>query len=387
MPEFTGLWIYLGSFSGIPTSTTSYPTTAQAESLEGFVSSAFQNPPYPSDNSDLRTAEVTWTVDNSNRAIVNNATGQTSVGTYDLGSGPVSSPMNYTANYRVEIILADGTVIADGMSIVQYTNGDMFVRPSSTLGTDILQLPSAISGIRIVDHVPTSGGQTGFAAFVGPRTFEGAEGETPPIVCFARGTLILTAEGDLPVEDLAAGMLVATSDDGMQPIHWIGRRRLARAHLLAHPQLRPVRIRAGALGQGLPIRDLVVSPQHRVIVRSDIARRMTGNREILVAAKHLVGSPGIEIDEAADGVEYWHFLFDRHQIVRANGAEAESLFTGPMALLAVDEDARAEILAIMPELSELDHDRTPEPARALISGRHARRLAARHMKNARAYVT
>lgn len=386
MPEFTGLWLYLGRYTGIPVSSSGFPTVAQAESLEGFVSSGFQNPPYPATNTELRAVDVTWTVNNSNQAIVNNAPGQTSVGTYDIGAGTVSSPMNYTANYRVEIILADGTTIPDGISIVQYANGDLFMRPSATLGTDILELPSAISGIRIVDHVPTSSGLTGFGSFSGPRTFQGPDGETPPIVCFARGTLILTAEGEVPIEELTVGTSVATADDGFQPIRWIGSRRLSAAELLASPKLRPVRIGAGALGAGLPERDLVVSPQHRVLVRSDIVLRMTDKTEALVAAKHLVGSPGIEVMAADDGIEYWHFLCDRHHIVTSNGAECESLYTGPMALRAVDEQARAEILTIMPELAELDHDRLPKPARLLMNGRPARRLAVRHIRNRRAYV-
>lgn len=383
MPDFTGLWIYLGNFTGIPISTSSYPTTAQAESLQGFVSSAFQNPPYATTNTDLALTEVTWTANSSNRAIVNNASGETSVGTYDLGGGTVSSEMNYTANYRVEFILSDGSIIEDGVSVVQYEDGSLFIRPSSTLGTDLLQLPSAISGVRIVDHVPTSAGETGFAAFVGPRTFEGTDGEVPPVVCFTRGTLILTGDGEVPVEELRVGMLIQTLDHGLQPIRWIGSRRLAENDLRLRPHLRPVRIGAGTLGNRQPTTDLVVSPQHRLLVSSDIANRMTGRRDALIAAKHLVGAAGITVVQAPHPVEYWHFLCDRHEVIWANGTGSETLFTGPMALMSISQEARAEILEIFPELRS---GTPPQPARQILDGRLGRSLTRRHLKNARAFV-
>ncbi|MDT9702188.1 Hint domain-containing protein, partial [Streptomyces sp. P17] len=91
------------------------------------------------------------------------------------------------------------------------------------------------------------------------------------------------------------------------------------AALAANPHLRPVRIRAGALGAGVPARDLVVSPQHRVLLRSGIARRMFGASEVLVAAKQLLALDGVELASDLDSVTYVHFLFDRHQIVQSEG--------------------------------------------------------------------
>jgi ABC-type branched-subunit amino acid transport system ATPase component len=76
-------------------------------------------------------------------------------------------------------------------------------------------------------------------------------------------------------------------------------------------------------------------------------------------------------------VEYWHLLFDRHEVVFSEGARTESLFTGPEALRAVTPAARAEILAIFPDLDR----RLPDPARPLIGGRQGRSLTRRHLKN------
>jgi len=225
-----------------------------------------------------------------------------------------------------------------------------------------------------------------YSAFEGVADVD--EDWTPPdpvcsVPCFTRGTGILTARGELPVEALRQGDLVMTLDNGFQPIRWSGSRRMTEAELRENPNLRPIRIAAGALGDGLPVRDLVVSPQHRVLIRSAIAERMFGSREVFVAAKHLLALPGISADAAAEGVEYCHFLFDQHEVVFAQGAPSESLFTGTEAMKALGPEARTEIYALFPELAELDHSRLPAPARPLVKGTQARRLAARHAQNAK----
>ncbi|MFD1797797.1 Hint domain-containing protein, partial [Paracoccus aurantiacus] len=81
-------------------------------------------------------------------------------------------------------------------------------------------------------------------------------------------------------------------------------------------------------------------------------------------------------------VSYVHFLFDDHQIVRANGAASESLYTGAEALKSVGPAAVEEIFAIFPELQTREH--APLPARQLASGRMARKLVVRHAENKKA---
>lgn len=144
------------------------------------------------------------------------------------------------------------------------------------------------------------------------------------------------------------------------------------------PNLRPILIRKGALGAGSPARDLVVSPQHRILVRSRIAHRLFQDTEILVAAKHLVGLPGIQVTAPPEGVTYFHLLFDRHEIVMSNGAWSESLYTGPEALKSVSDAARREIMALFPDLAQ---GTAPAPARRLLTGREAQQLAERQLRN------
>lgn len=204
----------------------------------------------------------------------------------------------------------------------------------------------------------------------------------PP--CFTPGTSIATATGDRLIETLQPGDLVLTRDNGLQPIRWIGRAHLDAARLDLQPNLRPIRIRAGALGPGTPTRDLTVSPQHRILVRSVIAERMFNTGEVLVAAKHLLGLPGIEVLTPASGVEYLHLLLDRHEILRSDGAWSESLYTGPQALRGLSPTARRELNAIFPHLSCAA---PPAGARRFLSGREGRRLALRHDRNNKALVT
>lgn len=204
-------------------------------------------------------------------------------------------------------------------------------------------------------------------------------------VCFVRGTLIETVNGLQPIESLKVGDMVMTRDHGLQPIRWIGCRVLSPMRLVLNAKLRPIRIRAGALGRQMPANDLLVSPQHRILVRSAIAQKMFGTEEILAAAKQLVMIDGIDIcDEIVGPVEYFHMLFDQHEIVFANGAEAESLLPGPEALKSVSPDALDEIYELFPELSDAGF--VPSQARTLATGRMARRLAVRHAQNGKALV-
>ena len=86
---------------------------------------------------------------------------------------------------------------------------------------------------------------------------------------------------------------------------------------MANPHIRPILISDGALGSNVPELDLRVLPQHRMMVKSKIAERLFGAREVLITAKHLLKVDGIDVDTTTDSVTHYQFLFDRHQIVEA----------------------------------------------------------------------
>ena len=178
------------------------------------------------------------------------------------------------------------------------------------------------------------------------------EYETIPsiIICFTPGTLITTPRGQVPVEHLQVDDLVITADHGLQAIRWIGRKRMTGARLQAYPELRPIRIRKGALGNDLPNRDMWVSPQHRMLVSSERTALYHGESEVLAPAKGLLNDLSITVDYGLSTTEYIHILFDNHEIIFANGSATESFHPGENSILGLDEEPREELFEIFPEL-------------------------------------
>lgn len=202
-------------------------------------------------------------------------------------------------------------------------------------------------------------------------------------VCFTLGTQMTGADGSaVLIDDLKVGDQVMTTTNGyetVKTIRWIARRTIDRDELKSNHKLFPVRITAGALGEGLPHRDLVVSRQHRMLVRSKVARRMFGQDEVLISAVRLCPLPGVYIDDAVESVTYVHLLFDDHEILIAEGCATESLFTGPAALHALEFEARQELFSIFPELKSRVH--APQPARIIPKGARQKQLINRHAMN------
>ncbi|MDP5305888.1 Hint domain-containing protein [Paracoccus spongiarum] len=269
-----------------------------------------------------------------------------------------------------------GVTISRGWNaqLGRYRAGDEGLYPPGRLltlidGDDLQQSPN------LADFTRSASFLTNGAGLNARLTRDGA------VICFVAGTLIATPSGDRPVETLRRGDAVLTRDHGAQPIRWIGRRRVEPVLLGLLPRLRPIHIAAGALGIGLPQADLRLSPQHRVLVRSTIAQRMFGADEVLVAARHLAGLPGIATDGGGGPVDYWHFACDAHEIVAANGTPAETLHPGPEALRSVGPAARAELLTLFPDLG--GGGGTRPLARPCPSGRQGRSLARRHLRNDR----
>lgn len=199
------------------------------------------------------------------------------------------------------------------------------------------------------------------------------------ITCFVRGALIETESGVVPVEELRAGDKILCADGEYKTLRLALSRKISAREIDANPKLQPVRIMAGALGHGMPQRDLLVSRQHRMLVSSAICERMFGLEQVLVSAIKLTSLPGIFVDPDHGEVEYFHLLFDHHEVIFAEGAPTESFFTGPEALKAMSEDAMEEILAILPDLNRLSY--AAEPACHIPTGDLQKKLVARHAKN------
>lgn len=204
-------------------------------------------------------------------------------------------------------------------------------------------------------------------------TSSGGPGEG--VVCFTPGTLLDTDQGHRPVEDLVAGDRVQTKDNGYRDILWIGSRDISGARLYAMPDLRPVRIRQGALGSERPTGDLVVSPDHRVLFRGDAASALWGEVEVLVAARDLIDDYGVHRDLRAKSVTYIHLLLSEHNVLFANGVETESFHPGVAALSEVAEDQRLRLYDVMPSL-EFDMGEYGPMSRRVLTRAEAALLAA-----------
>jgi len=277
-------------------------------------------------------------------------------------------PQGFDASvvYDATITYLDGTTATITAVVFQDVNGNTYLAPEFTDNADQAALEAkpllSITFNALTDGVNTYAGMNG-----NRQTSNFAP-------CFVAGTRLATPEGWRLIETLAVGDLVMTQDHGLRPIRWIG-----SATCRAEGALAPIRIRAGALGQGLPCRDLLVSPQHRMLLRSRIAERMTGAREVLVPAKKLLSLPGIETVHDMETVTYLHLMFDEHEIVFAEGALTESLLPGPQAIEALGPEAAAELRAIFPDLKE----RGLLSARPIPQGSVQRKLVSRHLANNR----
>lgn len=199
----------------------------------------------------------------------------------------------------------------------------------------------------------------------------------PP--CLVAGTHVMTSLGPIPVEKLHTGMTIVGQDDRKLKLRMVLKTSFTARDIAENPNLAPVCIVAGALGNGLPTCDLVVSRQHRMLLNAPVVERMFGDKEVLVPAIKLTKLPGIYLDTDFPLVTYFHLVFDQHEIIFAEGAATESLFTGPEAMRAVSAEAREELLTMFPELAE--HDCVGSPALPIPKDQKQKALIGRLVKN------
>ncbi|WP_127113076.1 Hint domain-containing protein [Shimia sediminis] len=172
------------------------------------------------------------------------------------------------------------------------------------------------------------------------------------IPCFLAGTLIATKRGEVAVEDLRPGDMVVVRDGGFAPVRWIGS-VTADARGPNREQNAPVCIPRGAMGRNMPARDLYVSPNHRIWMRDAAFEMFFAEREVLIPAKHLVGWKGIKQVAYVPEPEYFHVLFDSHQIIMSDGMLTESFHPGEITIDQFEHEARDELLRLFPELITL----------------------------------
>lgn len=222
----------------------------------------------------------------------------------------------------------------------------------------------------LVDRSTLSFTDDGTGSFSGSATlYDGTTlnfSDIENIICFAAGTMIETRNGQKAVETLAVGDEVLTRDDDYQPLRWIGARAVDGREKLA-----PIKFDKGSL-PGLED-DLLVSPQHRMLISGIQAELLFGAPEVLVAAKHLLGMPGVS-RAPQKMVTYFHLMLDRHQILFAEGAETESFYASEQGLSTISTHSKAKLFEAFPHLKE-DVSAYGETVRPCLKSHEARLLA------------
>ncbi len=250
---------------------------------------------------------------------------------------------------------ASGTVVSSGgsESVANNSNDQMLTLLNGAM-LDVVNLPDYSTGFASVDgndvltinengRVYTeqlAGNYAGFhfTAVTDTPGFMNQNGVgtlVTAVACYCRDTLILADRGEVPVQDLVIGDRLVTISGAVRPIRWIGRRSYAGRFLVGRRHLLPILFRAGALGGGLPRRDLRVSPMHAMFLSG-----------VLVPARDLIDDHRIVQDAQCRAVEYFHVELDTHDVIFAEGAASETF---------LDDDSRglfhnaSEFAALYPD--------------------------------------
>ncbi|OYX41612.1 MAG: hypothetical protein B7Z02_14920 [Rhodobacterales bacterium 32-67-9] len=304
------------------------------------------------------------------------------------GTGPVVGPDDYVfdADHYGALInnTGDAVVVYDPMNdeYIQATfngyPGGTFIDDGGQFSTSATLVGSGENFGTDVDGYSIQRVGDGGSTFTSNQTPTAGTAN----VCFCDRTLIDTDLGPRRVEDLAIGDRIATRTSGYQTILWIGRSYRSVDEMARNPRLRPIRFAQGALGPGLPKRNLCVSRQHRLLVQGRIVERMTGVEAVLVPAIHFVELPGVDAIVPQRRIGFFHIVTNRHEVAFAEGVAAETMYLGRGALSVLAPDARAELSRRLSKPLAAFAD--PVPALPFVQGVKAREIMRRHRKNRRA---
>ena len=244
-----------------------------------------------------------------------------------------------------DIIGLDGTEIVSGLKQVK----DLYKDHETTGEYRIFQATDGQHVIIGADEFPTIPTTRTYSLYDGAAQ----HAERPvkqgcdlaEVASLSEGTMITTPEGERPVETLKVGDLVTTMDAGNQRIIWKGRSKIDLGQNHAH--LAPIHISKGALGFGYPQEDLLVSPDHLILVTGWKIELHFGAEQALVPAKYLVNGSTIQQRHDLTSVTYHHVLLENHEVIFANGLECESLFPETQTLSALPGKAKLDLLKLV----------------------------------------
>jgi type VI protein secretion system component Hcp len=233
-----------------------------------------------------------------------------------------SGPGTLLKGVRIEGVTADGTAVYD----LEVANVKIATIVDTSIPGYTIDFNYGRIGL-VTDSETTTGKVTQTGTFgwdvlanksIDPNSLPNLQPDRVP--CYCPGTLILTDRGEVAVETLSIGDVVMTMSGAARPIKWIGRRSYAGRFAFGQKDILPVCIKAGALDENTPRRDLWISPHHAMFLEG-----------VLIEARDLVNGVSIVQAETVDKVEYFHIELDTHDVLVAKGAFSESF---------IDDDSR-----------------------------------------------
>ena len=240
------------------------------------------------------------------------------------------------------------------------------ITPGATAAPESVWLTPTTAGTYYVDiSDPNTIGDYSVSAVTEPNDFPNnvTTTGTVTVTCFASGTNIATTNGPVPIEDIQIGARIDALFAGPTPVKWIGHRRIDCSRHPDPSKVWPVRIAAGALGKGVPRRDLWLSPDHAVFVN-----------DVLIPIKHLIN--GLTIEQMpVKGLTYYHIELSQHDVMMAEGLFVESYldtgdrsnFTNGGGVVTLQPDFSARVWEMMGCAPLVISGSPLDAARALVS--------------------
>ena len=171
--------------------------------------------------------------------------------------------------------------------------------------------------------------------------------ELASVPCFCQGTTLMTATGEQPVDWICSGDRVLTKDHGFQSVLWANRTVISARKLQSTANLRPIKIAARSIDKDTPAKDLLLSPEHRILLKSPQIELLFGCGEVFAPIKSVANDGDVARTLPDHDISYYHIMFAQHEIVLADGLWIESFFPDKMALAALPAKKQAQIRGLL----------------------------------------
>ncbi len=286
--------------------------------------------------------------------------------------------------YTATVTYADGTTatLPGELAVVTLDDGTQYLLFRDSATDALNAAGSAISSFELTEFQSRWSDRTIDNGVVHLNNYGNTVTNTT-VVCFCAGTKIATADGLKNVETLKSGDMLMTASGDISPLKWVGRTEVTPEAMKENTKLQPVRFSQGSLGYNIPSCDVWVSRQHRVHLSSTVATNMFGDGGALIAAKYLLGLNGIKQICPESSITYIHLYLDQHSLLISENMVSESFLIGEQSISALSNESKVSLNEVAPQY--VSGNETMKPACEITSGKAARQLIWRHIKNHKSF--